>query len=123
MNATDHEFRSSLTPERVEYAYGRAVAAQERGDQGFATIGWRAAKARDSKLLIALERMAEVTHALQEAQIGRLMRDPGSTYAESRGTSEHQLCREAFRLCDQGNPIQNFEWIYGAAAWLCGYNA
>lgn len=115
-------FRSSLSVEKVEYAYGLACKCQQRSMQGFADTGFRAAKARDEKLLIALEVMAETTGALQEAQIGRLMRDPGSTYAESRGTTEHQLCREAYRLCDEGKPIRNFEWIYGAAAWLCGYN-
>ena len=35
--------------------------------------------------------------------------------------TESQMWREAYRLCDEGNPIQNFEWIYGAAAVLCGY--
>lgn len=122
MSKPEATFRSYLTPERIEYAYGLAQRRQEERQQSFATTGWRAAQARDPKLLIALEVMAEVTGAAQEEQIGRLMRDPSSTYGESRGTTEHQLCREAYRLCDEGNPIQNFEWIYGAAAWLCGYN-
>ena len=96
--------------------------AFERRDQSFADVGFKAAKARDERLLVALERMAEVTRQLQDAQMGRTVRSPDSTYAVSRGTTEHQLCREAYRLCDEGNPIQNLEWIYGAAAVLCGYN-
>lgn len=115
-------FRTSLTPDLIEYAYGRAIAAQERKNQNFATTGWRAATARDEKLLIALEAMAETTGRLQEHQMGRVMRDPSTEFAETKGTTEHQLCREAYRLCDAGTPIRNFEWIYGAAAWLCGYN-
>jgi len=119
---SDVLFKSSLTDERVEYAYGMAIRARDQHNQSFADTGYRAAVARDPKLLLALEAMAESTGRLQEEQMGRLMRDPSSTYAESRGTTQHQLCREAFRLCDEGNPIRNFEWIYGAAAHLCGYN-
>jgi hypothetical protein len=118
---TDLAFKSSLTRERVEHAYAMCVKARDNRRQNFADTGYRAALARDPKLLIALEAMAEVTLAMQEEQIGRLMRSPDSTFGESRGTTEHQLCREAYRLCDQGSPIRNFEWLYGAAAYLCGY--
>lgn len=120
--ASEFSFKSTLTRERIEYAYGRCQRAQEMRDQSFADIGWRAARARDSRLLLALNAMAEETGKMQDEQIGRTMRSPDATFAETRGTTEHQLCREAFRLCDEGRPIQNFEWIYGAAAWLCGYN-
>jgi hypothetical protein len=116
------DFESSLTDNRIEFAYGLAMKAQEERRQSFADTGWRAAKAKDPKMLKALERMAESTGKLQDQQIGRLMRDPASSYAESRGTTEHQFCREAYKLADEGRPIQVFQWIYGAAAWLCGYN-
>ena len=66
--------------------------------------------------------MAESTGRLQERQMGRLMRDPDAKFGETKGTTQHQLCREAYRMVDQGTPIRNFEWIYGAAAYLCGYN-
>jgi hypothetical protein len=110
-----------LSDSRIEYAYGLASVAQEKRWQHFADAGYRAALARDEKLLRALERMAEVTGKLQESQVGRTVRDPSATFGESRGTTEHQLCREAYRMVDQGTPIRNFEWIYGSAAWLCGY--
>lgn len=118
---SDLLFEHSLTDKAIEKAYARALQAHEARWIGFAEAGMRAARARDPKLLKALERMAESTHKLQEEQIGRFMRDPGSTYGESRGTTEHQLCREAFRLCDEGNPIEHLAWIYGAAAYLCGF--
>jgi hypothetical protein len=122
MAAKEADWESTLSAERIEHAYGLAVRMQHRGMQGFADTGYRAALARDPKLLRALEKMAEHTGAMQDAQIGRLMRSPDATYGESRGTTVHQLCRESYKLCDEGNPIRNFEWIYGAAAWLCGYN-
>lgn len=121
MSDDKYTFESTLTDLAVERAYGEACRAQEQRRQSFADIGWRAAKARDPKLLKALEKMAEVTGRMQENQLGRTMRS-SSNYGETRGTTEHQLCREAYRLCDEGRPIQNFEWIYGAAAHLCGYN-
>lgn len=114
-------FDDLLNDNRVEEAYRQAVINQRNGRQTFADIGYRAAIAKDAKLLKALEAMAEVTGKLQEQQMGRTMRDPGAIYSTTRGTTEHQLCREAYRLCDEGRPIRNFEWIYGAAAWLCGY--
>lgn len=120
--ANEVVFKDSLTPERIEYAYGMAVKAQHARRQHFADVGFRAAKARDEKLLQALDRMAEVTGQMQENQMGRHMRSSDTKYSETKGTTEHQLCREAYRLCDEGNPIRNLEWIYGAAAWLCGYN-
>lgn len=114
------QWASTLTDERIEYAYGLAVKAQQKHWQHFADTGYRAALKRDEKLLIALEKMAESTHRLEEAQIGEYKRG-NVTHAESRGTTEHQLCREAFRMVDNGTPIRHFEWIYGSAAWLCGY--
>jgi len=121
MEKPEISFRSTLSREKIEYAYGIACRRQQTGEQWFADTGYHAALKQDHKLLVALEAMAEATGAMQEEQMGRLMRDPGAKFSETRGTTEHQLCREAYRLCDQGNAIRNFEWIYGAAAWLCGY--
>ncbi len=115
-------FKTTLTDIKIEHAYGRCIRARDSHDQSFADTGYRAALARDRKLLLALEAMAECTGRLQESQMGRVMRDPAATHAETKGTTQHQLCREAFRLCEEGKAIRNFEWIYGAAAWLCGYN-
>jgi hypothetical protein len=118
---TNHiEFENFLTPARVEWAYGRAIQAQDQHRQGFADAGWRAALARDSKLLKALERGAEVVHRMAEDQMGRTRRS-SDKFSEQVELTEVQLWREAYRLCDEGTPIRNFEWIYGAAALLCGY--
>ena len=116
------ELTSQITPGLVEEAHRRAVLAQQERNQKFADVGFRAATARDDRMLLVLEKCAEVMDKLQEAQYGRTMRAESATYAESKGTTEAQLWREAYRLCDQNNAIRNFEWIYGAAAWICGYN-
>lgn len=118
------EFEQFITPALVEESYRQARLAQQNRRQSFADTGWRAALARDSKLLKALEIGAETVERASEAQFGRTMRgaDEDDKHKYQAGTTESQLWREAYRLCDEGQPIRNFEWIYGAAAWLCGYN-
>lgn len=115
------EFEEFLTPQRVEWAYGHMLRARETGRQSIADAGWRAAKARDSKLLKALERGSEVVYKLSENQMGQTRRADGGGTTASVEHTEATMWREAYRLCDEGNPIQNFEWIYGTAAILCGY--
>jgi len=124
MGSSHVEIEDFITPGRVEHAHRMAMIAQQTRNQSFADTGWRAARARDSKLLKALERGAEIVDKMSEAQFGRTMRtsDEDEKHKYEKGTTESQLWREAYRLCDEGNPIRNFEWIYGAAALLCGYN-
>jgi hypothetical protein len=59
---------------------------------------------------------------MDENQRGRTRRATDH-FSEQGETTETQLFREAYRMADQGTPIVNLKWIYGAAAWLCGYNA
>jgi hypothetical protein len=115
------ELAEFITPETVEVAHGKAIRAHERGLQQFADVGWRAALARDNKLLLALEKGAEMIDKIAENQQGRTKRS-SDNFHETIEFTEPQLWKEAYRLCDEGQPIRNFEWIYGAAAWLCGYN-
>lgn len=122
MGAAGIELEDFITLPRVEEAHRRAQLNMDRRNQSFANTGWRAAEARDDKMLKVLEIAANLMDREQDNQLGRTMRDPSATYAESKGTTEVQMWREAYRLMDEGNPIRNFEWIYGAAAWLCGYN-
>ena len=116
------ELEQFITPVLVEIAHGKAIQAQSAGRQSFADTGYRAALARDPKLLKALERGADILDKMTDAQHGRTIRAPDALHGETKGTTEAQLWRESYRLCDEGNPIRNFEWIYGAAAWLVGYN-
>jgi hypothetical protein len=119
------EIEDFLTPGRVEHAYSLAIKAQHNRRQSFADTGWRAAKARDPKLLKALEKGAEILAKLSENQFGRTMRTAGEDdkHQYKGGTTEEQLWRNAYTTCDNGTPEQNYEWIYGAAAWLCGYGS
>ena len=115
MGANHIELEDFLSIERIEWAYGLACHSLEQRKQRIAQVGWRAAQARDDKLLKALEVGAEKIGKLSEAQSGRTRRSAEHLKDQVEHT-EAQLWREAYRLCDEGNPIQNFEWIY-----LCGY--
>jgi hypothetical protein len=117
------EIEDFITPERVEYAYGLAQKYQAQGYQRFADVGWRAAQARDPKLLLALEKGAEIVDRLTEQQYGQTMREVNQEHGKTKGTTEQGLWREAYRMCDEGTPLENFSWIYGAAAWLCGFGS
>jgi hypothetical protein len=119
MSAT--ELEEFITAENVEWAYAKAIEAQRLGRQNFARTGWRAAQARDQRLLKVLEKAAEIVTKMDENQRGRTRRY-ADRLCDQIETTDTQLWREAYRLCDEGKPIQNFEWIYGAAALLCGYN-
>lgn len=105
----------------LEWAHGRAIQEQKAQNQSFADRGMRAARARDPKLLYALERGAEILQQMSEEQTGRTRRDPSTPYGFRVEHTESSLWREAYKLADKGEPGIPFEWIYGAAALLCGF--
>jgi hypothetical protein len=109
-----------INEQTVERAYRRALRAQALRQQGFAEKGMRAARARSSHLLKALEGGAETLRQMQERQRGRTMRSSSTPFSHRVDVTEYSLWREAYKAVDQGRAIRNFEWIYGAAAELAG---
>lgn len=103
----------------VEEAYRKACRAQESRRESVAAAGMRAAKARDPKLLKALEGGAEVLHRMAVKQWS-----PSGTLAFHGGVrsapTEANFWREAYTTVDQGEPMVQFSWIYAAAALLAG---
>ena len=116
------EIEEWITPELVEAAYRTAIRMQQARAEWWANVGWKAAQKRDPKLLKALEKAAEIITKMDEEQRGRTRRHAEYLNHQTE-TTETQLFREAYRMADQGTPIENLKWIYGAGAWLCGYNA
>jgi hypothetical protein len=113
---------NSFSPERVEWAYGMAIKKQEENDWNWVLPGFRAAKDRAPKMMMALERCAEVMHQMQEAQALSTRRS-AETFAEQQEFTEYQMFREAFKMADEGHhqTMKHFVWIYGAVGLLCGY--
>lgn len=120
MGAAGVEIPEWINESTVERAYRRALKAQRLRHENFAQKGMRAARARDGHLLKALEGAAEVLQAMQERQVGRYIRDPGTPFGHRVDLTEYTLWREAYRLADEGKPTLHFQWIYGAAAELAG---
>jgi hypothetical protein len=124
------ELEEFITRERVEWAHREANKAHERGRQGFAQVGLKAAKRRDDKMLKVLDIAANILHQMSEEQMGQTRRMAVNSEYNSRLAAEHTevaMWREAYRLMDEGKiepwaKNHPLEWIYGAAALLCGYN-
>ena len=114
------ELENFVTLKSVEYAYGRAIREQKKNNTAFAEIGLRAARMRDPKLLMVLDKAANLLIKEDDNQRGQT-RMQSEIESERRYTTETQLWREAYKMVDQGTPIENLVWIYAAAAFLCGY--
>ena len=114
------ELPNPVTPTSVEWVYNRAKRMQTMGRLGYMRQGFRAAKARDPKLLAVLEQGAEVLNKMQEDQLGRTRRSSSATGAERADQTPYSIWRESYRLADAGRPIDNFAWLYAAAGELAG---
>jgi len=111
-----------VTLRSVEYAHGRACKEQERNNMAFAEIGMRAARERDPRLLLVLDKAANLLIKEDDYQRGQ-SRHTTEIFAEQRYTTETQMWREAYRMVDEGKAgeVPHLIWIYAAAAFLCGY--
>ena len=116
------EIENFVTLKSVEYAHSRAVTEQKRHNLAFAQIGMRAAINRDAKLLKVLDKATEIMIQAEETQRKHQMAS-SDVFAERRYTTETQLWREAYRMVDEGKAkdVPHLQWIYAAAAFLCGY--
>ena len=116
------ELENFVTLRSVEYAYGRAVKEQQRNNMAFAEVGLKAARQRDPKLLLVLDKAANIMIKEDDNQRGQT-RMSSDIESERRYTTETQLWREAYRMVDEGKAgeVPHLQWIYAAAAFLCGY--
>lgn len=110
------ELESFVNRRTVEWAYRQAKIAQVQRKENLAAQGWRAAKARDPKLLKALELGAEVLQAMSAEQFGQNFNIGGIRV----DATEYQLWREAYKAADENQPMRQFEWIYFSGALLAG---
>lgn len=114
-----------INAKTVEHAYGRARLAMRRRDYAFSEKGMRAARAKDPRLLLALEHGTTILDNLADAQHGQTRRDPWThehRWNESSDVelTEVALWRNAYESADRGEPMPELAWIYGAAAELAG---
>jgi hypothetical protein len=107
----------------VERAYARAQSAQRERDEGLAECGLRAAVVRDPRMMLALEKGAEVLKAMEERQRGRTKRDSGTPFGYRVELTEVGLWRTAYETADKGlgyNALFPYKWMLAGAATLAG---
>lgn len=112
------ELDGFVTRGRVEWAYGTAQRCQhEPRGESLARQAWRAAEARDPKLLLALDKGATILQRISEEQFGAHGMDVNGYRVDA---TEYQLWRNAYTTLDKGTPEQNYIWIYVAGGLLAG---
>lgn len=105
---------------RVEQAYRYAKKWRDEDKTSWAQIGMRAARARDPKLLRALDQALEVLLAEHERQMGEFQRQGKTDFNERALPSEVGFFREVYRTVDESRPMTEYMWGYAAACWLAG---
>jgi hypothetical protein len=113
---TDH----FLSAKRIEWAYGEARKAQVLRRMSVEAAAMRAARARDSKMLTALQAGAEHLQKLTETQAGQHGFDVNGYRVQH---TEFQLWKNAYVSMDRmgpGDPEAQYSWIYVAAGILAG---
>ncbi len=114
------ELEQFITRETVEWAYREARKAQAMRRMSVEAQAMRAAKARDSKLLMALQKGAEHLQRMSEEQAGQSGFDVGGHRVAH---TELQLWRNAYVSVDRAGPDDpeaQYSWIYVAAGILAG---
>lgn len=113
------ELAEFVTRKSVEHAYGTVKRAQREGIYRYTNAGRRAAKARDPKLLLALEKGAMILQQISEEQAGPHGFDVGGTRVQH---TEFQLWRNAYAAVDAGRAEDEAQYMhfYGMAALLAG---
>jgi hypothetical protein len=112
------ELEHFVTRPRLEWAYATAQRAQHatRGES-LARQAWGAAKARDSRVLLALQKGSEILQRMSEEQMGQHGLDVAGYRVPA---TEFQLWKNAYTTMDKGTPEANYVWIYVAAGLLAG---
>jgi len=103
----------------VEQAYTEVLRAKRTGVDRYQRYGRRAAKARDPKLLVVLQKGSEVLQRMSEAQAGQHGFDVGGLRVQH---TEFQLWRNAYVAVDAGRSEEEAQYadVYGMAALIAG---
>ncbi len=107
---------------RIENAYSTAMRKQEERDHRWPRAALRAARAKDSKMMHALEKCAlemDKWSDQQKSDLETKSEELGHTGLEH---TELQMFREAYRMAaeDKHDTMEPFLWIYGAVGILVG---
>ena len=116
------EVRESLDQNAIERITYRANKMSEEHRLAAVEKAMRIVRDRDPAVMKVLEAGAEVMRAVNDDQYGeqqRQSRHKGSVMAVR--CTDSTLWKEAYRLADEGRPIEQFGWLYAAACEHAGY--
>ena len=91
---------------------------ERREAEDFALRGMRAVREKDYLTLVTLEQATEVMLKLSNDQFGEYRARNDIPANHQIEPTEVQMWREAYRMADQGTPLENFKWVYGCAVKL-----
>ena len=112
---------SHISYPRVMYAYNRAQKEQERHNMAFYDIAMRAARERDPRVLMVLEKAANAITAEDDRQRGVTRSHSDTPFNQQRYTTDTQMFQKAYESMDNGVVEPALGWIYAAGAFLAGY--
>lgn len=115
------ELADFVTPAAAEAVLRWATEASKRGDMLLHARGTRAARARDPKLLLVMERVCELATKRMEDQLLQTRRGMGATVAEKAIPVEISGLQAAYQALDRSAPageLAAYGFIYGAACRL-----
>lgn len=124
-SSTKTELENFVTRKTLEWAYKSGARAQTAGMESYPRQALRAAKARDPKMLAALEGGAKLLQTMSEEQAGPHGFDVGGIRVQH---TEFQLWKNAYEVADNGGAKGSdfatagrpYQWIYVMAGILAG---
>lgn len=122
---TTAEFVNRHTVERayqlaqtMQYNANRGTRQQQIEAEQFAQRGMRAVREKDRRTMMVLEQATEVLLKISNEQFGQYRQRQDIPYSHRVEPTEVQMWREAYKMADQGTPLENFKWVYGCACRL-----
>lgn len=122
---TTVEFVNGSTVERayqlaqtMQYNANRGNSQERMEAEQFAQRGMRAVRSKDHRTMVVLEQATEVLLKISNEQFGQYRQRSDIPESHRVEPTEVQMWREAYRMADQGTPLENFKWIYGCAVKL-----
>ena len=104
--------------QRMQYESNRGSRDEQIAAEQFAQRGMRAVRSKDQVTMNVLEQATEILHKISDEQFGQYRQRLDIPYSHRVEPTEVQMWREAYRMADEGTPLENFRWIYGCAVQL-----
>jgi hypothetical protein len=117
---TTIELAFPINEKTVEHAHRQIMRWKADGLTTYYTQAMRAVRARDPKLLAALERCTETMDRVVERQMGQTRRDHLVPVGERAYPMEAGQFKTAYEALQKGDVVDALGWTYAMAGLLAG---